>query len=277
MTSAIETLVLQIEAQANSTKSVYATMQKLLKELRDKHNVELGCALNKSGDVLKQECKRIATAFRNGYVQEQEPKEKKQAKAKAAKATTHTSAKVETTVAPSEPKQVGLELQLAEARAEIERLRRELADKTNEVAEYSEALKHANDTIKKQHERIYYLEQTMKLSDEPGVVTLVDNFKQEPVEDEPELNEEPIITTDAVDDLVLMIKEGNRDVAVAIIKKLADRLGNKRGSEFIEGIKAISYLSATEVTQGIRNLMTTHNLKMDWLETAMTIETAARL
>jgi len=271
MTSAIETLVLQIEAQANSTKSVYRTMQKLLKELRDNYNVELGCSVNKSADVLKQECKRVAQAFRKSELQEQQPKEQKQAKAKAAKATTHTSAQVETTVAPSEPKQVGLELQLAEAQAEIERLRRELADKTNEVAEYAEALTHANNTIADMRAKAKAPANTVTEANE---VTEVEEANEVSTVEE---QEEEVDLSDAVDDLVLMLIDGQRDVAVAVIHKVAGRLGDKRGADFMQTIEAMNFVNYSDFGQGIRNLMETYRIKMDWLETAMTIETAARL
>lgn len=168
MTTTISTLIIHLEAQVNSNKPVYKEMQKLLKTLRDKHMIDLGCSLNKNADVLKQECQRIVDAFCYGTLQEKQQSTTK-AKSTSATPTTHTIDKQEPIAPVSQPKQVAVEQQLAEAQATIADLRRQLADKTNEVAEYAEALSHAQDTIKQQRQTIDTLRTVEVQVEEPTI------------------------------------------------------------------------------------------------------------
>lgn len=227
MTSAIETLVLQIEATATDSGASYKQLQSLLKQARDQHSVQLQCALNKSMIVLKQECQRIATAFRDGTL-EQKTTAKKQAKPTAAKATTHTSDKAEPATKASEPKQVAINQQLAEAQQEIERLRRELADKTNELAEYAEALEHARETISSQNIMLQYAQRDIQELQEVANAAVANAEAVEVTEiQEPEVTEVIVQEQqDAVDSLLI-------DSLITLVNR---KYGSKKGAKLSQAL-----------------------------------------
>lgn len=275
MTSAIETLVISIETQANSTKPVYKTMQSLLKTIRDKHNVELGCQLNKAAKVLHEECKRIVTAFYSGTVQEKQASAPKATKTKAP--TTHTSDKVDEPAPTSVPKEASTDLLLKEAQAEIEALRRQLADKTNEVAEYAEALQHANDTVKKQQQALDLQKQvitTLTANQAPATEPVVEQAAVvEPavevvaeVEADDEWEDD---NSDAVDAMMVLLTDGKREVIAEAMKIVERKLGKDRMLSFQLALSDVEFLSYGEYAQAFRNLMTTYSVKMDWIEQAV--------
>lgn len=257
----IETLALNLIHAAES--NVYVMMQKILKTARDVHHLALEVACNKSIIVLKQECLRLSAAITNGTVQEHKPKAK--AKSKRPSQTTHTIDKQEQVAPASEPKQVALELQLAEALASIAALRLELADKTNEVAEYAEALAHSRETIANQAATI------RELQEQP---TEADEWTEEPAAEVEETQEDTVVS-DAIDDLMLLLQQDSeRDLGLRVVAKVAGRLGEKRGREFIEAFDSITFVSYDLMSTAIRNLCTTYRIKLEWIDAAITIERA---
>lgn len=282
-TSTIETLIQSIEAQAFSTKPTYRTMQSLLKQARESHNIALQVVLNKAAKVLQEECRRIVNEFKAGTVKTREPKQevKKEAKVKAKTPVTHTSDKVEAPAPVSEPKQTSVDLLLKEAQAEIEALRRQLADKTNEVAEYAEALQHANDTVKKQQQALDLQKQV--------ITTLTANQAPEPVveqaavvepavevvaevvetETDDECDEWEDDNSDAVDAMMLLLIDGKREVIAEAMKIVESKLGKDRMLSFQLALSDVEFLSYGDYATAFRNLMTTYNVKMDWIEQAI--------
>ena len=279
-TSTIETLIQSIEAQAFSTKPTYRTMQSLLKTARETHNIELQVVLNKAAKVLQEECRRIVNEFKAGTVKTREPKQevKKEAKVKAKTPVTHTSDKVEAPAPVSEPKQTSADLLLKEAQAEIEALRRQLADKTNEVAEYAEALQHANDTVKKQQQALELQKQV--------ITTLTAN--QAPVS-EPVVEQAPVITepavevvaeveadeeweddnSDAVDAMMVLLIDGKREVIAYAVDIVEAKLGKVRAGQFVKALNEVDFLNFSDYAQAFRNLMDTYKIKMAWVEQAV--------
>lgn len=296
-TSTIETLIQSIEAQAFSTKPTYRTMQSLLKTARETHNIELQVVLNKAAKVLQEECRRIVNEFKAGTVktrdtsnkrersqstqQSREPKVEVKKESKAKQPTTHTSDKVEAPAPVSEPKQTSTDLLLKEAQAEIEALRKQLADKTNEVAEYAEALEHAQATVKKQQQALDLQKQVItKLTanqapaTEPVHVAEVEQAAVvEPavevvaeVETEDEWEDD---NSDAVDAMMVMLMDGKREVIAEAMNIVERKLGKDRMLSFQLALSDVELLSYGEYATAFRNLMTTYNVKMDWIEQAV--------
>lgn len=276
-TSTIETLIQSIEAQAFSTKPTYRTMQSLLKTARETHNIELQVVLNKAAKVLQEECRRIVSEFKAGTVKTREPKVevKKESKVKAKQPTTHTSDKVDEPAPVSEPKQTSVDLLLKEAQAEIEALRKQLADKTNEVAEYAEALEHAQATVKKQQQALDLQKQVITtLSNQPSTPAPEPVVEQAPavdviaeaVETEDEWEDD---NSDAVDAMVVMLIDGKREVIAEAMNIVERKLGKDRMLSFQLALSDVEFLSYGEYAIAFRNLMTTYNVKMDWIEQAV--------
>lgn len=280
-TSTIETLIQSIEAQAFSTKPTYRTMQSLLKQARESHNIELQVVLNKAAKVLQEECRRIVNEFKAGTVKTREPKQevKKEAKVKAKTPVTHTSDKIDEPAPVSEPKQTSVDLLLKEAQAEIEALRRQLADKTNEVAEYAEALQHANDTVKKQQQALDLQKQVITtltanqapatpapepVVEQAAVVEPAVEVVAEVVDDEWEDD-----NSDAVDAMMLLLIDGKREVIAEAMKIVESKLGKDRMLSFQLALSDVEFLSYGDYATAFRNLMTTYNVKMDWIEQAI--------
>lgn len=279
-TSTIETLIQSIEAQAFSTKPTYRTMQSLLKTARETHNIELQVVLNKAAKVLQEECRRIVNEFKSGTVKTREPKQevKKEAKVKAKQPTTHTSDKVEAPAPTSVPKEASTDLLLKEAQAEIEALRKQLADKTNEVAEYAEALEHAQATVKKQQQALDLQKQvitTLTANQAPSTPAPEPVVEQAPVtEPTVELVAEVVETdddnSDAVDAMMLLLIDGKREVIAEAMNIVERKLGKDRMLSFQLALSDVDFLSYnSDYAQALRNLMATYNVKMDWIEQAV--------
>jgi len=141
---AIETLAIELKAAAYDKN--YRKMQSFLKSARDEHKIKLECAINGKATALVIECNRVADAIREGTVEEAKAVQNKR-KPTAPKKTTKVIDDPEPKVYESVPKQPSAELLLAEANETIARLQKELADKTNEIAEQAEALEHTQATI----------------------------------------------------------------------------------------------------------------------------------
>lgn len=278
-TSTIETLIQSIEAQANSTKPTYRTMQSLLKTARETHNIELQVVLNKAAKVLQEECRRIVTEFKAGTVKTREPKVEVKKEAKAKQPTTHTSDKVEAPAPVSEPKQTSADLLLKEAQAEIEELRKQLADKTNEVAEYAEALEHAQATVKKQQQALDLQKQvTTSLSNQqtPAPEPVVEQAQAvtepavEVVADAVETDDEwEDDNSDAVDAMMVMLIDGKREVIAQSLQIIERKLGKDRMLSFQLALSDVEFLSYSEYATAFRNLMTTYSVKMEWVQQAV--------
>jgi len=269
-TSTIENLIQSIEAQANNSKPVYRTMQSLLKQARESHNIELQVVLNKAAKVLQEECRRIVNEFKAGTVKTREPKQEVKKEAKAKKPTTHTSDKVDEPAPTSVPKEASADLLLKEAQAEIEALRKQLADKTNEVAEYAEALQHANDTVKKQQQALDLQKQviTTLTANQAQVVEPAVEVVAE-VEADDECDEWEDDNSDAVDAMMALLIDGKQEVIAEAMNIVERKLGKDRMLSFQLALSDVEFLSYGEYAQAFRNLMTTYNVKMDWIEQAV--------
>lgn len=273
-TSTIETLISSIEAQANSTKPTYRTMQSLLKQARESHNIELQVVLNKAAKVLQEECRRIVNEFKAGTVKTREPKQEVKKEAKAKKPTTHTSDKVDEPTPVSEPKQTSADLLLKEAQAEIEALRKQLADKTNEVAEYAEALRNANNTVSTLNSKLKKQEQSLEL--QRSLITQMTNrindMKKAPA---PEPAVEVVADEwvedngDAVDTMMSLLIDGKREVIAEAMNIVERKLGKDRMLSFQLALSDVEFLNYGEYATAFRNLMKTYNVKMDWIEQAV--------
>ena len=291
-TSTIETLIQSIEAQANNSKPVYRTMQSLLKQARESHNIELQVVLNKAAKVLQEECRRIVNEFKAGTVKTREPKQEVKKEAKAKKPTTHTSDKVEAPAPTSVPKEASANLLLKEAQAEIEALRKQLADKTNEVAEYAEALRNANNTVSTLNSKLKKQEQSLEI--QRSLITQMTNrindMKKAPASETVvtvEASEQEIPTpitepaveviaeveadddSDAVDAMMVMLIDGKREVIAEAMNIVERKLGKDRMLSFQLALSDVEFLNYGEYATAFRNLMKTYNVKMDWIEQAV--------
>lgn len=254
MASAIETLVLNIEATIAESKPVYRTLQKQLKELKDNHHVLVTVALNKDVQTLKAEARRIVAAFRNGTIEEAEVKSTVK---KAQPKVTHTIDEDNTMVKTSEPKQVSLEMQLADAKAEIARLRQELADKTNEVAEYAEALSHANLTIRQQAQATALVQTVAEPTD-------ANNSQGKPLDN---LSDSFPTGADALVDLITRgFLPEFITTAYVIIKR---KVGNYKANDVNREIGYITFVNEQQMAYDIREAFKYHCVDEQLLDEAI--------